>query len=147
MMATGFATTGLSFIDHIGGKPPPFWIADRENGFAVIVADVRELFYHDLPEEEGNLWASRLEKQALKVLLEGGEHVYSGWKDVPVWYLMTTDDKTYPIEAQKYVVQLARDGGGDVTMREVESSHSPMLSKPKETVEFILEAVAALEGL
>jgi hypothetical protein len=33
--------------------------------------------------------------------------------------------------------------GGDITLKEIASSHSPMLSKPKETTDFILEAVAA----
>jgi pimeloyl-ACP methyl ester carboxylesterase len=74
--------------------------------------------------------------------MEGGEHSYSDWMDVPVWYLATTEDKALPVQAQRMFVQSAKDAGADVTLREVASSHSPMLSKPKETVDFILEAVA-----
>lgn len=144
-MASGFGQTGVSFIDLLGGKPPPFWRADP-SGFAIITGPARELFYHDLPEEEGDYWVKKLQKQALKPLMEGGEHFYAGWRDVPLWYLATTDDKTYPTQVQSMVVQMANDDGGNITWREVESSHSPMLSKPEETAKFLLEAVAALVG-
>jgi len=142
MMACGFGQTGVSFIDAVGGTPPPLWRFD-DSGFATILAPARESFYHDLPEEEGNYWVSKLTKQSQKVLQEG-ERAYAGWKDLPVWYLATTDDKTFPIEAQRWFIQMTKDAGADVTMREVESSHSPMLSKPKETVDFILEVVTSL---
>ncbi|KND91943.1 hypothetical protein TOPH_03530 [Tolypocladium ophioglossoides CBS 100239] len=143
MMATGFTVTGVSFVDGLGGKPPPEWAADEQAGFAVIVADARALFYHDLPADEGARWVDRLRKQALKPLMEGGEHAYSGWKDVPVWFLATTEDKALPLQAQHVFVQAARDAGADVTLRGVASSHSPMLSRPKETADFILQAVAS----
>ncbi|POR36949.1 Uncharacterized protein TPAR_02851 [Tolypocladium paradoxum] len=29
-MATGFTITGVSFIDGLGGTPPPSWAADEE---------------------------------------------------------------------------------------------------------------------
>lgn len=142
MMATGFAITGKTFLEGTGGKPPPFWIADTEAGFATLVADTRDLFYHDVPEEEGNLWVSKLTRHSLKSLAEGGEFVYAGWRDVPCWFLVTQEDHALPAEAQKFFIKTAQDDGGDVTMREVAASHSPMLSKPKEAAEFVLEAAA-----
>jgi predicted peptidase len=82
-------------------------------------------------------------KQSLKALTSGGEYVYSGWKDVPVWFLATAGDKAFPVQVQRMFVQGVKDAGADVTLREFESSHSSMLSRPEETVEFILEAVAS----
>ncbi|ESZ95893.1 hypothetical protein SBOR_3706 [Sclerotinia borealis F-4128] len=143
MMACGFGQTGVSFIDAIGGTPPLLWRFD-DSGFAMLELPARESFYHDLPEDEGDYWVSKLTKQSQKVLKEGGEWSYAGWMDLPVWYLTTLDDKTFPQEAQKMFVQIARDAGADVTVREVVSSHSPMLSRPRETVDFILEAAASL---
>lgn len=143
MVATGFVMTGVSFIDGFGGKPPDSWIMDPQSGFVIIVVDPRALFYHDLPVDEGNHWVQKLKKQSMKALVEGGEHAYSGWKDVPVWYLATTEDKALPFQAQKMFVAMAKDAGGDVTLREVESSHSPMLSKPQETADFLCEAMCA----
>lgn len=142
-MASGFGPSGLCFVDGMGGKPPPSWESDKENGFAVLVADPRELFYHDLPIEEGNYWVGKLQKHSLRSLFEGGEYTYAGWMDVPVWYLATTEDKALPIFAQKAMLQMAKDAGADVTVREIASSHSPMLSMPEETVDFISEAVAS----
>lgn len=146
MLASGFNSTGKSMIDGFGGKPLPEWKLDPESGFATILVDPRELFYHDLPLDEGNYWAGKLENQSLAALTEGRERSYAGWMDVPVWYLSTTEDKALPLDAQRAFVQMAKDAGADVIVREVQSSHSPMLSRPKETVAFILEAVASLAG-
>ncbi|TVY39210.1 hypothetical protein LOCC1_G004100, partial [Lachnellula occidentalis] len=145
MISTGFAQTGLSFLDGIGGTPPPTFVLNSQTGFVDLVADARQLFYHDLPVEEGDYWVTRLTKQSMRALVEG-EAVYSGWKDTPVWYLATRQDQALPFEVQKMFVQSAKEAGGDITLREIESSHSPFLSKPKETVDFILEAVKAFEG-
>lgn len=48
-------------------------------------------------------------KSLSKALAEGGEHAYAGWKDVPVWYLATIEDKGLPFEAQRYFVQAAKE--------------------------------------
>jgi pimeloyl-ACP methyl ester carboxylesterase len=140
MMATGFTVTGVGFLEATGGKPPPQWVADTQNGVATIVVDARDMLYHDLPEEEGKMWVERLTTQSLKALAEGGEHAYSGWRDVPCWYLLTAEDRALPPQVQRIFVEAAQAAGADVTLREIASSHSPMLSKPKETAEFILEA-------
>jgi hypothetical protein len=145
LMATGFPLTGVAFLDRVGGKPPPFWRIDEKSGYAVLTADTRRLFYHDLPEEEGKHYAGQLQDQSLEAFY-GGEHAYAGWKEVPCWYLATLDDQALPVEAQRMFVQVAKEAGGDVTLREVVSSHSPMLSKPEETGAFLLEALAAFKG-
>jgi len=142
MIASGFVVTEVGFLEGLGGKPPPFWTLDP-SGFAVLVGDPRELFYHDLPAEEGSDWVGRLRQQASGPMTEGGKYYYSGWKDVPIWYLATIQDKALPIEAQRMFVQMAKDGGAQIMVEEVESSHSAMLSMPKETAEFIVKAVAA----
>ncbi|KAH8669671.1 Alpha/beta hydrolase fold-1 [Tricladium varicosporioides] len=143
MLASGFGPSGSSFIEGLGGKPPPLWSADTASGYAVLTSDPppRESFYHDLPVEEGDYWVSQLTKQSLKVLMEGGEHSYAGWMDLPVWYLVASEDKACPAFVQRMMVKMAQDAGGDITEREVPSSHSPMLSRPTEVVEFIVDAV------
>lgn len=149
LMATGFNVTNMSFIDGIGGKPPPFWRVDEESGFVVFTegTDPAELFYHDLPTaEEKHYWVSKLTKQSVKSLFEGREHSYAGWQDVPSWVLVTTQDRGLPVEAQKMMIQTAREAGASVEVREIDSSHSPMLSKPEETASFLVEAAAGLDG-
>lgn len=146
LIASFFTQTGVGFMEGFGGKPPPSWTMDSKSGFVIISDDLRDLFYHDLPEEEGNYWVSKFAKQSLKAFVEGGEHAYAGWQDVPVWYLETSQDHAFPVQAQTHLVQMAKDDGGDVTSRAIESSHSPMLSKPEEIVDFLLDAVTAMVG-
>ncbi|KAK0720733.1 Alpha/beta hydrolase fold-1 [Lasiosphaeris hirsuta] len=141
MIASGFTMTGMSFLGGLGGVPPPSWRADMETGFAELVADPMALFFHDLSEAEGAEWVGKLGKQSLRALSEGGEHAYAGWKDVPCWYLAATEDQALPVEAQKFFVKMSRDAGGDITLKEIKSGHSPMLSRPEETAEFVREAV------
>jgi pimeloyl-ACP methyl ester carboxylesterase len=142
MMATGFMPTGVGFLKALGGSPPPFWKLDQERGLAILTVDPRELLYNDMPREEGEKWVSKLRDQSLKAFTNGTD-VYSGWMDVPVWFLATLQDRGLPIEAQRMTVQMAKDAGADVTAREIDAGHSPMLSKPEETAQFIVEALTA----
>lgn len=138
VIASGYAQPGMAFLDGTGGTPPPTWkLAD--SGYAELAVTARELFYHDLSEAEGDEWVAKLTKQSSKAFTTGREVAYPGWKDVPVWHMMTGEDKALPIEVQKMLVGMVQDVA-DVTVREVASSHSPMLSRPKEVVEFLLEA-------
>ena len=52
LIASGFTLTGLSFMDPFFGIPPPSWRVNRSTGFAELAISPRELFYHDLQEEE-----------------------------------------------------------------------------------------------
>ncbi len=38
------------------------------SGYVIVMADVRDLFFHDLPEDKGNYWVSKLGKPSLKAL-------------------------------------------------------------------------------
>jgi pimeloyl-ACP methyl ester carboxylesterase len=143
MIATGFPRTGVAFLDGFGGSPPPLWYLDRQTGFVSIVVDPRDMMYHDLSQEEGALWVSRLTKHTIKSLEEGAEHVYSGWRDVPCWYLVAAEDHALPPDMQRLFIKTAQNDGGDITVREVQSSHSPMLSQPRATAEFLQEAAAS----
>lgn len=143
LIASGFPMTGVGFLEATGGVPPPFISLDTDAGFANLIADPRELFYHDLDASEADRWIRQLTKQSLKSLAEGGEHAYSGWKDVPTWYLAAIEDRALPVEVQRMFVKMAQEQGGDVTLREVPGGHAAMLSKPKECADFVIEAARA----
>ncbi|PVH71171.1 alpha/beta-hydrolase [Cadophora sp. DSE1049] len=148
LIATGFCATGADFLTSGGGSPPPFWKISS-SGFAEFTLDdegIREFFYHDLPIEEGKKCVGEVTKHSLKSLSEGGEDVYAGWRDVDCWFLGTREDRGLPFEVQGMLVGMAREQGGNVVMREVQSGHAPMLSRPEETVEFLLEATKAFVG-
>lgn len=146
LIASGFMVTGKTFLEVLGGQPPPMWKMDAEDEFANIVGDPGDLFYHDLPLEERNAWVAQIQKQSMKAFTKGGDKAYAGWKDVPVWYLATKEDHALPYDAQKMFVEGAKADGADVTLREIDSGHSPMLSKQKETVQVIVDAVSYFVG-
>lgn len=146
LIASGFTLTGMSFMDPFFGHPPPSWRVNNETGYAELVASPREMFYHDLPQEEAEYWVSQLTTQSLKALFEGGEYSYAGWKDLPSWYIGTVEDQGLPVLAQRMSVGMAREMGANVEHRELRTSHSPFLSQPELTVKIILEAVAAFTG-
>ncbi|KAF9774454.1 hypothetical protein IL306_007531 [Fusarium sp. DS 682] len=143
MIAASFVRDGISFMDAIGGKSPPTVEPDYENNMVTIKVDPIDLLYHDLPEEEAKDWVAKHTPLTLTVLTDGYEAAYEGWRDVPVWYIMTKDDRNVPFEAQKMHVRAAEKAGADVTKREIQSSHSPMLSKPDEVVKHLEEAIEA----
>lgn len=147
LIASGFTATGVSFLEATGGIPPPFITLNRTTGFADLSADPKALFYHDLSLPEARHWESRLTNMSLRSLTEGGEHAYAGWKDVPVWFLVTAGDRALPAGVQREFVKGAKGRGGDVTVREVEGAgHAVMLGKAWEVVGFLEEALEALEA-
>ncbi|KAJ5809174.1 alpha/beta-hydrolase [Penicillium pulvis] len=146
LVASGFTFTGMAFMDPFFGIPPPTWRANWETGFAELVTPPREMFYHDLPQEEAEYWVSQLTPQSLKSLYEGGEYSYAGWRDVPVWYIGTVEDRGLPVLVQRTQIGMAREMGCTVEHRELQTSHSPFLSQPEATVQIMLEAVDAFTG-
>lgn len=86
-------------MDPLFGHPPPAWRINKDTGYAEIVLLPRDIFYHDVPADEAEYWASQLCSQSLKSLFEGGEHAYSGWLDVPSWYIGTIEDRGLPVVA------------------------------------------------
>jgi pimeloyl-ACP methyl ester carboxylesterase len=146
LIASGFTLTGLAFMDPFFGRPPPSWRVNNATGYAELVTPPRELFYHDLPADEADYWVSQLTTQSLKALFEGGEYAYTGWMDVPVWYIGTIEDRGLPVALQRMGVGMARGMGGNVEHRELQTSHSPFLSRPEEVVGIVLEAVGAFRG-
>ncbi|KAF5668388.1 alpha beta-hydrolase [Fusarium heterosporum] len=143
MVSTGFIYVGSSFLEALGGKPPPTWDADYENNLMTILADPVEMLYHDIPKEEAEGWVKKLTKNALTSSTEGYEAAYEGWKDVPAWLIMTKDDRAFPFVAQKMIARAAEKAGARLTKRELDSSHSPMLSRPTEIVDLLFEAIKA----
>jgi len=147
LIASGFTATGISFLEATDGVPPPFITLNHTTGFADLSADPKALFYHDLPLAEARHWESRLTNMSLRSLTEGGEHAYAGWKDLPVWFLVTAGDRALPAGVQREFVKGAKGRGGDVTVREVEGAgHAVMLGKAWEVVGFLEEALEALEA-
>ena len=145
MLASFFVPTGWTFLASLGGEFPPWWKPNPETGLADITVDRAQLFYNtDLPPEDASYWAMKTGTHPAAAFLEGAEHMYAGWMDVPVWFLACTEDLSVPVEIQRMLIQGAKDAGANVTSKEIQSGHGAMLCRPKDVADFITEALADL---
>ena len=70
---------------------------------------------------------------------------YTAWKDHPVSYIYCTEDQAIPLAKQHSMV--AESGiESEVATFEVDSSHSPFLSKPQEIVDIIKKVTEQIES-
>ena len=93
-------------------------------------------FAGDLPEEEQNVvWATHYAPAAdlFAQKMEG-----TAWKSKPSWFIVAKSDQTVHPDLQRSVSK--RMGA---TVREVESSHVPMLSHPDFVIDVIRTAANA----
>ncbi|KAF5719498.1 hypothetical protein FMUND_4686 [Fusarium mundagurra] len=145
-IATGFCFTGLTFMDHFLNITPPFFRVNKKTGYADLTVRPQKFFYHDLPPAEADHATSMLTTQSLKALFEGRECSYSGWLDVPVWFIGTVEDQGLPIVVQRTQIGMVRMLGARVVYTELKTSHSPFLSQPKQVVQIVLQAFEAFTG-
>lgn len=117
---------------------PDGWDVPVEND----ANDPTKALYNDLEPEDAQYWISKIVKNSSASRFSS-ENVYAGWTDVPVWYVRCTKDKALPPEGQEMMIGAIRQHNPSVTVRHLEASHSPMLSRPKEMVEIIDEAATA----
>ena len=128
---------GVSFLNYmLGGKPGP--IHDlRTPDFAWVGEPGPEhWFYNDLPTAEAKKWSDLLRQQSWGAYTE--DTTYAAYKDIPCSYLYCTKDNAIPLEGQKALVAARVADGAQFGYTEtVEASHSPFLSMPERTSEFI----------
>jgi hypothetical protein len=88
------------FLAGLGGEYPPWCRPNPATGLADITVDRAQLVFYnpDLLPEYSNYWAAKTGTHPSAAFLEGVEHVYAGWMDVPVWFLAYTEDRAVPVE-------------------------------------------------
>lgn len=101
---------------------------------------VKKLFYHDLEPAEADYWVSTLKPNA-GWLDRNADGLYPGYKDVPVWYLACDNDQMLPLAAQESFMDVIREVNNRLTVRHIDSGHSPLLKRPEITAEYVHEAV------
>jgi pimeloyl-ACP methyl ester carboxylesterase len=60
------------------------------------------------------------------------------WRSIPSWYLLGTEDRVIPPEAQRFMAERA-----NARIEEVAASHASMVSQPEAVTRLILSAVEA----
>lgn len=117
---------GESLLRAVGGSAPPWW--DVRDGY-VEATEPRRVFYDDCSRELADSAIAKLRPQRMAAFTE--ELTSAAWESVPSTYVVCTRDQAIPPQAQR---QLAGRAGAAV---ELESSHSPMLSRPAELAELL----------
>jgi pimeloyl-ACP methyl ester carboxylesterase len=113
-----------------------FEVAD---GRIWLLPDGIRSFAGDLPEEEQQVvWATQ-GVPAADLFAQKVKGV--AWKTKPSWYVVGKNDRTVHPELQRFCAKRMR-----ATTTEVDSSHVPMLSKPKIVLDVIRAAAASLEA-
>jgi pimeloyl-ACP methyl ester carboxylesterase len=65
----------------------------------------------------------------------------SAWRQIPVSYIMTAQDSTVPVHYQQSMVDGMRSEGREVKTVQIDTGHSPNLTKTEEVVDAINDAI------
>jgi pimeloyl-ACP methyl ester carboxylesterase len=121
------------------GEPPADWWTNTGHADAVRAVgrpaegDL-ETYYHDVPRDLA-MEALRRERNHPSNRAYGEPWPLEAWPDVPTRALVCTEDRVFPAEWMRGVVR-ARLG---IDADEIRSGHCPMLSRPAELAERLVE--------
>ena len=125
------APEGVALYDAIGG-PAPWHIIE---GSTVRSSQEKDIFYNLCPPEVAE------ENIAQLVLFAKGtfesKPTYSAWKHIPSTYLVCENDHAIPLAAQEAMIS---QEGAKFDVVRCSADHSPFLSMPDFTAEFVRRA-------
>jgi pimeloyl-ACP methyl ester carboxylesterase len=99
--------------------------------------EARRIYYHDCTEEQIRWALPRLRRQSPAPFLERSP--LSAWPDVPSDYIVCTKDRSLDPAWERRV---ARERLG-VTPLEIDSGHSPFLSRPAQLADLLVSTLRA----
>jgi pimeloyl-ACP methyl ester carboxylesterase len=106
-----------------------------EAGFLYIDrAQFRSAFANDLPEADTRIMAAT--QKPINGKSFGETQPAAAWKTIPSWYIVSTEDRAINPDLQRYYAKRI-----NATTTEIEASHVPFLSHPKEVAR-VIEAAA-----
>ncbi|KAL4967009.1 alpha/beta hydrolase [Aspergillus stella-maris] len=105
-------------------------ITDMGGGLTTI-ANPEQCFYHDLPPELAKYHASLLRTHYSPTSSESLE--YEAYRDIPAAYIYCEDDRAFPLQRQKQVVEAT----GIRRTISLKTSHFPFFSDPNAVAGFI----------
>ncbi|KAI5358446.1 Putative alpha/Beta hydrolase [Septoria linicola] len=87
-------------------------------------------------------WSEMLRPQAWRTVM-GEKTTYEAYRDFDCWCLVCVRDQAFPYEAQKALVQAAKEKGARISMETLdEAEHTPFIGKNMhKTIDFILSVV------
>jgi pimeloyl-ACP methyl ester carboxylesterase len=118
------------------GAPVPPILPPQDGFLALDKAKFAESFAADLPPEKARFMADSQLPWGVAAL--DGAVTEPAWKSKPSWYLVATDDRMIPPDAQRAMSKRAGS-----TVVEVPGSHSIYVSNPKAVADLIKAAASA----
>ena len=121
------------------GAPVPPILPPQEGYLFLDKAKFHAAFAADVDDEKAAFMADSQVPWGLGAL--AGTISAPAWKTKPSWYLVATDDKMIPPDAQRF---MSKRAGSKVV--EVKGSHAIYVSQPKATAELIKEAASGAKS-
>ena len=136
---------GQTLTDLVGGYPatPTFTegIKPIDDGYLLLTAEgLAAYFAQDLSAEEKGVMAATQGATSSSVL--GRPCKVAAWHDKPSYYIVANHDTAIQPDQERFH---AKNLNAKKTIS-LDSSHVPMLSKPKEVAAFLIEAVKELSA-
>jgi len=121
------------------GAPVPPILPPLDGYLLLDKAKFRASFAGDVDPEKASFMADSQVPWGVEAL--NGKISEPAWKSKPSWYLVTTDDKMIPPDAQR---SMSKRAGSTVV--EVKGSHAVYVSQPKPVAALIVQAAKSLKA-
>lgn len=143
-IAAFLAREGDSLLSALGGKFDPWVIINDETG-QLDVNDPADVFYNDVPSEKISKAIGALKPHSKAAL--SAPSPPSAWADEEYngrrGYIRALDDHTIPAVAQEMMLKFS---SVEWNVKEINTGHSPFLSRTQETADDVLEIIAGFEA-
>ncbi|KAH6709273.1 Alpha/beta hydrolase fold-1 [Leptodontidium sp. MPI-SDFR-AT-0119] len=126
-----------SIADALGG-PLDVWIPDADENLKFPDEVNKEVFYHDLPSDEADEWASKIRVQSLATFMTKTKS--AAWKKIPTSYMICENDRPIPLALQESMIATVKEQGGEIETERLFVSHSPHLAMPEKVAGFLRRA-------
>ncbi|KAF7346401.1 AB hydrolase-1 domain-containing protein [Mycena sanguinolenta] len=95
-----------------------------------------DILYHDLPDDQAQYWASKLERMSGYVAIAPVSDVC--WNaDIPKVYIFCKTDRVIPFQEQQRIVERVQCSPRDWETYEMDCGHCPFLSHLEELTEIL----------
>ena len=144
-MAAHLHPRGFGILDlvlEMGNEdliPAAFDIADDGS---CMWRDARALLFADLPDEEADALMPTLSRANVDCMKSKVR--FEAWRHIAVTYVHTTTDMTLPAHYQKQILAKMEKAGVQVEVVELETGHSPYLTKTDEVVKVVEEVAGKI---
>lgn len=126
---------GRAFTSYLPPGPFPPYVGMRDDGTTTVPeGQAQPAFYGDCLDDLVAWAVARLRPQSQAVL--GGVNERASWRSIPSTYVLLTEDRAIPPDLQAEFAAQATE------QVELQTSHSPFLSKPEQLAD-MLDSVAA----